>query len=151
MSDGHPTPQQPTADTVDMSFALNQIAEADSAVVHALLFTSDGLTLAGSGSLGTDTADSTAAAMSALKSLTATLAPFCGAEAGDLGLQHVTADFGTHTVFILGAAKQTGVAVSVRGNSGGPAAQVALHATLQTVHRLRPALEARARSGPGTP
>lgn len=150
MPDARPTPEQLTADDVSMAFALEQIARIGG-VLHALLFTSDGLALARSGQLDLNTGDRTAAAMAGLQSLSTAMAPFCEAEPKDLTLRHVTVDYGSHTVFVLGAGERTGLAVAVRGGSTEDAAHAALSTALNVAHRLRLALEARERSGTPAP
>ncbi|SFC62247.1 roadblock/LC7 domain-containing protein [Streptomyces aidingensis] len=139
------TEPQHTADSVDMSWAVNKLTQ-EKGVVSALLFSSDGLVLAASDNLAREAAERAAAAFAGVKSLQADLAAFCGAAEENLPLRHVVTDLKTRTVLLFAAGERTGVGVSVEGDSTGQEAAVAITATLKMINGLRPVLEARERT-----
>ncbi|MBQ0986879.1 roadblock/LC7 domain-containing protein [Streptomyces sp. F63] len=140
-----------TADTVDMTWALNELAR-ERGVVNVLLFTSDGLLLAASDGLSRDDAERACAAFSGMKALNQDLSGFCGLDEGDgegrLTWRHIVSDMKDHTVLVFAAGRRTGVAVSVRGDSMSQEVAVAITATMKMIRGLRPVLEARERPAP---
>ncbi|SFD65299.1 MULTISPECIES: roadblock/LC7 domain-containing protein [Streptomyces] len=141
--------RRPTADTTDMTWALDQLGE-EREVVHALLFTSDGMVLAASKGLERADAERTAAAFSGIKALQADLAGFCGVQNTALPLRHLVTDLKDHTVLLFAAGQHTGLAVSVRGDSTSRQTGVAITSALKMIAALRPALEAHERKGSAT-
>lgn len=143
--------QQHTADTTDMAWLLNDLVRANPGIIHALLFSSDGLILAVSEGLGRADAERTAAALGGMKALQADLGPFCGIsdeqrETVSLRLRHVVSDLKERTVLLFAAGELTGVAVSVHGDSMSREVSVAITATLKMITGLREALDASERS-----
>ncbi|TDC95558.1 roadblock/LC7 domain-containing protein [Nonomuraea deserti] len=141
------TTQQPTADTANMTWTLNRLAQ-EPEVINALLFTTDGLVLARSDGLSQDDAERAAAAMSGMKSLQGELSSFCGIErehGAPVALRHVISDMKDVTVLLFAAGERTGVGVSVRGDSMSQQVGVAITATLKMIAGLRDVLSARER------
>ncbi|MFH8369758.1 roadblock/LC7 domain-containing protein [Streptomyces sp. NPDC018031] len=140
---------QHTADSTDLTWLLNNLTR-EPGVVHALLFTTDGLVLAASDGLPTDDAERTAAALCGVKSLQADLGAFCGRPDGAddrLRMRHVVSDLKDATVLLFAAGVRTGLGVSVRGDSLSQEVSVAITATLKMIAGMRPVLDARERSG----
>ncbi|MEU4233301.1 roadblock/LC7 domain-containing protein [Nonomuraea sp. NPDC026600] len=143
--------QQPTADTTDMTWLLNKLVHEQPGVVHALLFTTDGLVLAHSGALTRDNADRAAAALSGIKSLHSELAAFCGIPMNHgtpAPLRYVISDMKDVTMLLFAAGPRTGIGVAVRGESMSHQVSAAITATLKTITGLRPVLDARERNDP---
>lgn len=141
------TTQQPTADTANMTWTLNRLAQ-EPEVINALLFTTDGLVLARSDGLSQDDAERAAAAMAGMKSLQGELSSFCGIErehGAPVALRHVISDMKDVTVLLFAAGERTGVGVSVRGDSMSQQVGVAITATLKMIAGLRDVLSARER------
>ncbi|MEV0161886.1 roadblock/LC7 domain-containing protein [Nonomuraea fuscirosea] len=139
--------QQPTADSTDMSWALNRLCE-EPGVLNALLFTSDGLVMAHSHGLDRDDADRTAATLAGLNSLQRDLGGFCrtqGRQHAPGPLRFMVSDLKTVTLLLFVATERTGVGVSVRGESASHEVSVAIQATLKMINGLRPVLGARER------
>ncbi|WP_030548236.1 roadblock/LC7 domain-containing protein [Streptomyces albus] len=142
-----------TADTVDMTWALNELAR-ERGIVNVLLFTSDGLLLAASDGLSREDAERACAAFSGMKALNQDLSGFCGLNDGDadgdgrLTWRHIVSDMKDHTVLVFAAGRRTGVGVSVRGDSMSQEVAVAITATMKMIRGLRPVLEARERPAP---
>lgn len=139
------TPTDPTADSTDMAWALDQLL-LERGVRHAVLFTADGMLLARSRNLPRDDAERAAAAFAGIRSLQLELAGFCGEDPAGLVPRHVISDLKTATALLFAAGARTGVAVSVQGESTGAEVQVAIRATLKMISGLRPLLEARERA-----
>ncbi|GAA3169812.1 hypothetical protein GCM10010466_68700 [Planomonospora alba] len=138
---------RPTADSTDMTWALNRLTE-EPGVVNALLFSTDGLVLAKSDTLPRDDADRAAAALCGVKSLQGDFGAFCGLpdQAGPLPMRHVVSDLKDFTVLLFAAGERTGIGVAVRGDSMSQEVALAITATLKMISGLRPVLEARERS-----
>lgn len=140
------TSDQPTADTTDMAWALNDLVRSQPGIINALLFTSDGLLLAKSEGLGRDDAEKAAAALSGVNSLHRELRAFCGRSTSEaLPMRHIIGDLRDVTVLSFAAGALTGVGVSVEGDSMGPDAALALTETLMMIKKLKPVLDARER------
>lgn len=143
------TADQHTADSTDMTWALNRLTE-EPGVINALLFSSDGIVVAKSDGMVREDAERTAAALSGVKSLQADLGAFCGYPAETetpLILRHVVSDLKDATVLLFAAGERTGVGVAVRGDALSKEVSVAVTATLKMIQGLRPVLDARERSG----
>ncbi|MFD3524537.1 roadblock/LC7 domain-containing protein [Streptomyces sp. NPDC058653] len=141
------TSDQPTADTTDMGWALDALVESQPRIIHAVLFSSDGLLLAKSDGLGRADAEKAAAALSGVNSLQKELRPFCGRSTSEaLPVRHVIGDLKGVTVLSFTATARTGVAVSVEGESMGPDAALAITETMTMIKKLKPVLDARERS-----
>ncbi|MFD3422426.1 roadblock/LC7 domain-containing protein [Streptomyces decoyicus] len=142
------TANQHTADSTDMTWALNRLCE-EPGVINALLFTSDGMVMAKSDDLTCDDADRVGATLSGVKSLQTALGAFCGypdEDKNSLTMRHVVTDLKDATVLLFAAGQRTGVGVSVRGDSLSKEAALAITATLKMIQGLRPVLDARERS-----
>ncbi|EGX61881.1 hypothetical protein SZN_00930 [Streptomyces zinciresistens K42] len=142
------TADQHTADSTDMTWALNRLCD-EPGVMNAVLFSSDGLVIAKSDDLSRDDAERTAAALSGVKSLQADLGAFCGypdQNKSSLVMRHVVSDLKDATVLLFAAGERTGVGVSVRGDALSKEASLAITATLKMIQGLRPVLGARERS-----
>lgn len=137
----------PTADTVDMTWVLNELAK-ERGVINALLFTSDGLFMASSDGLPRDDADRSSATFAAMQSLNQDLPGFCGLQQGEVRWRHLTSDLRDYCVLLFAAGERTCIAVSVAGDAGSQEAAVATSATLKAITGLRPVLAARERRGP---
>ncbi|MFE5842054.1 roadblock/LC7 domain-containing protein [Streptomyces niveus] len=140
------TNDQPTADTIDMGWALNNLVRSQPGIINAVLFTSDGLLLAHSDGLGRDEAEKAAAALSGVNSLQKELRPFCGRSKDEvLPVRHVVGDLKEVTVLSFTAGPRTGVGVSVEGESMGPNAGLAITEAMVMIRKLKPVLDAQER------
>ncbi|MEU1776713.1 roadblock/LC7 domain-containing protein [Streptomyces sp. NPDC019922] len=137
------TEQQPTADTHDMTWVLTRLAE-EKDVLHAVLFTTDGLVLAHSMELHRDVADPTAASSSSLFSLGRSLSQFAQTPP-DTAPRKIIVDLPDACVLIFGAGNHSVLAVSIRAEMTEPEVAVASAATIRAIRGLAPALSARAR------
>ncbi|WP_188196661.1 roadblock/LC7 domain-containing protein [Nonomuraea sp. SYSU D8015] len=142
---------QPTADTTDVTWVLDQLVKEQPGVAHALLFTTDGLVLAYSHTLQRAAAERAAAAMSAVKSLHTELTAFCSVPTGQEtspSLRCVISDMKDATLLLFAVNPRTGIGVSVEGDSMSRQVSAAITATLKMINGLRPVLDARERSDP---
>ncbi|HWU12229.1 MAG TPA: roadblock/LC7 domain-containing protein [Streptomyces sp.] len=139
--------QQPTADSHDMSWFLNQIAR-EKGVLHALLLTDDGLKLAVSEGLDSAVADRTAASAAAAFSVGKSIAEF--ASCAGTKPKKIVFDLDDTSIFIFGAGHGTSVIVSVTQHMTSKEAVTAASAAIKAIAGLRPALSARARTARGT-
>ncbi|MEU3046788.1 roadblock/LC7 domain-containing protein [Streptomyces sp. NPDC006984] len=138
------TEQQPTADTHDMTWALNRLAE-ERGVAHAVLFTSDGLPLARSEGLDRDVADRIAASSSSLFSLGRGVGEFAPTPE-DTTPRKIIIDLPGACVLVFGAGHNSVLAVSVGAEMTDSEVAVASAATIKAIKGLAPALAARARA-----
>ncbi|MEU7316544.1 roadblock/LC7 domain-containing protein [Streptomyces sp. NPDC007083] len=136
------TEQQPTADSVDMTWVLNQLKE-EKGVLHALLVSSDGLMLAASDGLPRELADRTAANVSGLFSLGRTVSEFAGTDAPT---RKIIIDLPDSCILVFGAGHRTVLAVSVCTDMTSREVVVASAATIKAINGLQPALSARERT-----
>ena len=136
--------QQPTADTHDMTWVLNRLA-TEKEVLHAVLFTTDGLVLAHSEELNRDVADRTGASLSGLFSLGRGVGEFAQVP-GDGAPRKIIIDFPDACVLVFGAGHNTVLAVSVRAEMTEREVAVASAETIKAIRGLAPALSARARA-----
>ncbi|MFE1783244.1 roadblock/LC7 domain-containing protein [Streptomyces sp. NPDC059506] len=127
----------------DMTWALNRLAENPGAL-FALLFSGDGLVMAKSDKLSKDDADSAAAALSGIQSLSRGLSRFCGAEALKWGITVI--ELGTHSVLVTAAGQNSCLAVSVAANLASPQMTIVSEATAKTAAAMSEALSAAART-----
>nr|WP_024127606.1 roadblock/LC7 domain-containing protein [Streptomyces sp. F12]AHE40370.1 Hypothetical protein pFRL6_283c [Streptomyces sp. F12] len=138
------TEQQPTADTHDMTWVLDRVVQ-EKDVLHAVLFTTDGLVLAHSSGLHRDVADRTGAGSSSLFSLGRGLAEFAGAPEGTTPGKIIIA-LPDACVLVFGAGHNTVLAVSVGAEMTSPEVAVASAATIKAIKGLAPVLSARSRA-----
>lgn len=138
--------QQPqyTADDVDMGWVLTKLTE-EPGVVHALLYTTDGLPLVKSEALGQVESERTAAALCGIQSSSDNLIQFCGLADGALPWQYDIKSYGGHTVLMFAAGEGTGLAVSVAAESTSREVAIATEATLRVIRGMRSRLAARDR------
>ncbi|GHH56765.1 roadblock/LC7 domain-containing protein [Streptomyces candidus] len=136
--------QQPTADTHDMTWVLTRLTR-EKDVLHAVLFTTDGLVLAHSEDLHRDVADRTAAGSSPLFSLGRSFAEFTQTSP-NLPPRRIIIDLPDGCVLVFGAGHNTALAVAVAAEMTDPAVAVASAATIKVIKGLAPALSARSRS-----
>ncbi|WP_145503781.1 roadblock/LC7 domain-containing protein [Streptomyces sp. CFMR 7] len=133
--------QQPTADTHDLSWYLNQLA-AEPGVLHALLLSSDGLKLAVSDGVADDVAERTAANASAAFAVGRGIAEF----ARDTAPKKIIIDMDDSSIFVFGAGHGTLVVVSASGDLMSKEAGVAAKATIKAIAGIRPVLSTRVRT-----
>lgn len=138
-----PEQQQPTADTHDMTWVLTRLTQ-EKDVLHAVLFTTDGLVLAHSDGLHRDVADRTGASSSSLFSLGRGIAEFALAPPGETP-RKIIIDLPDACVLVFGAGHNTVLAVSVGAEMTEPEVAVASAATIKAIRGLAPALSALAR------
>lgn len=136
--------QQPTADTHDMTWVLNRLAESKG-VEHVALFTSDGLVLAHSEGLHRDVADRTAASSSSLFSLGRGVGEFAPT-ADDATPRKIIIDLPGACVLVFAAGHNTVIAVSIGAEMTDAKVAVASAETIKAIKGLAPALSARARA-----
>ncbi|AQW48423.1 roadblock/LC7 domain-containing protein [Streptomyces violaceusniger] len=136
-----------TSDTVDMAWALNELTK-EKGVIHAVLFSSDGMLLAASDGLPRADAERTSAAICGMQSLNRELSGFCGLDGANMTWRHIISDMKDRTVLVFAAGMRTGVGVSVDGDSMSQEVAVAINATMKMIRGLRPVLEARERTVP---
>ncbi|MEV0468601.1 roadblock/LC7 domain-containing protein [Streptomyces prunicolor] len=136
--------QHATADTADLSPQLNGLL--GEGVVSAVLFSSDGLPLACADGLGREAIERACAVVAGLYSLQRNFAEFCHVAPGTLPMSRVqTIDFGTHTVLVLAAGHNSGLALAVEGGVVHPNTQLALSKALKLTKALEPFLASRDR------
>ncbi|MFD7323958.1 roadblock/LC7 domain-containing protein [Streptomyces sp. NPDC059875] len=136
--------QQPTADTHDMTWVLNRLTK-EKGVLHAVLFTTDGLVLARSEGLPRDVADRTAASSSGLFSLGRGLAEFAQVSQGETP-RKIIIDLPDACTLVFGAGHNAVLAVSVSAEMTEPEVAVASAETIKAIKGLEPVLSARARA-----
>ncbi|MEW2401354.1 roadblock/LC7 domain-containing protein [Streptomyces sp. NPDC046862] len=141
------TEQQPTADTVNMTWVLNRLKE-ERGVLHAILLSSDGLVLAASDGLDNDVAERTAANSSGAFSIGRSISEF--AETEGATPRKIIIDLPDSCILVFGAGHRTAVAVSVAAEMTSKEAVVASAATIKAINGLRPSLSARERTAYGT-
>lgn len=134
---------EPTADTVDMSWYLNRIAEEAKGVQHVLLLSSDGLVLAHSDDLDRDVADKAAASVCGLTALSQDLSEFCNGRG--LAWRRSVIDLDEHCVVLLGAGERSVIAVSIAAELTSPEVASATAATVKAVAGMRHLLSAQER------
>ncbi|MET9733280.1 roadblock/LC7 domain-containing protein [Streptomyces sp. NPDC006458] len=138
------TEQQPTAETHDMTWVLNRLAQ-EKGVEHAVLFSSDGLVLAHSEGLHRDVADRTAASSSSLFSLGRGVGEFAPTPE-DTTPRKIIIDLPGACVLVFAAGHNTVLAVSVGAEMTDVEVAVASAETIKAIKGLAPALSARARA-----
>ncbi|MEV6581424.1 roadblock/LC7 domain-containing protein [Streptomyces sp. NPDC051582] len=141
--------QQPTADTHDMSWVLNRLAE-EKGVLHAVLFSSDGMVLAHSDGVRRDVADRAGASSSSIFSLGRSIAELAEANEDEDTPRKVIIDLPNRCILVFGAGHNTALAVSVTAEMTAPEVAVASGATIKAIKGLAPALSARERTAYGT-
>ncbi|MGQ4402220.1 roadblock/LC7 domain-containing protein [Streptomyces hayashii] len=141
--------QQPTADTHDMSWVLNRLAE-EKDVLHAVLFSSDGMVLAHSDGVHRDVADRAGASSSSIFSLGRSIAELAEANEDEDTPRKVIIDLPNRCILVFGAGHNTALAVSVTAEMTAPEVAVASGATIKAIKGLAPALSARERTAYGT-
>ncbi|MFD8335610.1 roadblock/LC7 domain-containing protein [Streptomyces solisilvae] len=95
---------------VEMSRYLNQVAQLP-CCRHVILFTSDGLIQAKSDDISRDVADTVAAALSGMRSISEVLAEFCGTT--ELRWNRTIVDLDGNTVELFAAGANSYLAVSI--------------------------------------
>ncbi|MFI1189754.1 roadblock/LC7 domain-containing protein [Streptomyces californicus] len=139
-----PEQQQPTTDTHSVAWFLDRLAKEEG-VLHALLVTADGLTVASSENLERDVADRTAAATSSLLSLASSLGEFVEVPAGT-SVHKVVIDLPDQCIFVFRAGANTVLALAVAAGMTSPAGVVASSAAIKAIKGLAPVLAARERT-----
>ena len=137
------TDQQPTADSIDMTWVLNRLTE-EKGVLHALLLSSEGLVLAATEGVDTDRADRTAANASGAFSIGRSISEFADTEG--VTPRRVIFDLPDSCILVFGAGHRTALAVSVSTDMTSREVAVASAATIKAINGLRPALSARERT-----
>lgn len=132
-----------TADTADLTSLVETLL--GDGVISAVLFSLDGLMLAGAGGLSREAGERSCAAFSGMQSLQRGLAEFCHVQPGTLQARVQISDFTTHTLLLVAAGHNAGLGVAVEGESVGPAAQVALSRALKLIRALDQKLSSRDR------
>lgn len=144
------TEQQPTADTHDMSWVLEHLKK-EKGVLHAVLFSADGLVLAATSDLERAVAERTAANACAAFALGRSIAEF--AELEGTSPHRIIIDLPDHCILVFSAGHGTALAVAVDAEMTSPEVAVASAATIKAINGLRDALSARERrrtaSAPG--
>ncbi|MET8768547.1 roadblock/LC7 domain-containing protein [Streptomyces sp. NPDC004658] len=140
--------QQPTADTHDMSWVLNKLAQ-EKGVLNAVLLSSDGLRLATSEGLDRDVADRTSASVSSLFSLGRSLTEFAQAPQDETPRKMIL-DLPDRCVLIFSAGHNTVLAVAVGEDMTKPEVAVVTAATIKAIRALSATLSARARTASRT-
>ncbi|MFE5597196.1 roadblock/LC7 domain-containing protein [Streptomyces sp. NPDC056549] len=135
--------QHATADTFDLSPQLNTLV--GDGVICALLFSADGMPLAASDGLSREATERSCAAFSGMYSLQRGFAEFCQTDPNTLRPRAQMIDFVSHTVLLLAAGRNSGLAISVEGQVFSPSAQLALKKGLKLITALEPVLAARDR------
>lgn len=139
--------EQPTADTVNMTWVLNRLKK-EQGVLHAILLSSDGLVLAASDGLDNDVAERTAANASGAFSIGRSISEFAKTEGATP--RKIIIDLPDSCILVFGAGHRTAVAVSVAAEMTSKEAVVASAATIKAINGLRPSLSARERTAYGT-
>lgn len=144
------TEQQPTADTHDMSWVLEHLKK-EKGVLHAVLFSADGLVLATTVDLERATAERTAANACAAFALGRSISEF--AEIDGTAPHRIIIDLPEHCILVFSAGHGTALAVAIDAEMTSPEVAVASAATIKAINGLRDALSARERrraaSAPG--
>lgn len=135
--------QHATADMADLRPQLNALL--GEGVVSAVLFSSDGLALAGTDGLGRDEMERSCAAFAGVAALQDTFAECCRTEPENLVMRYQIMDFTRYTVLLLSAGRNSGLGVAVEGESIGRNVQLALSRSLKLIKALGPVLAARDR------
>jgi predicted regulator of Ras-like GTPase activity (Roadblock/LC7/MglB family) len=136
------TEQQPTADTHDMSWVLEALRK-EKGVLHAVLFSADGLVLAATSDLERAVAERTAANACAAFALGRSISEFAGVES--TAPRRIIIDLPEHCVLVFSAGHGAALAVAVDAEMTSPEVAVASAATIKAVNGLRAALSARER------
>jgi len=142
------TEQQPTADSADMTWVLNQLKE-EKGVLHALLVSSEGLVLEASDGLSREMAERTAADVSGLFSLGRAASEFVGTDDDSphkIAPRKIIIDLPDSCILVFGAGHHTVLAVSVCADMTSREVVVASAATIKAINGLQPALSARERT-----
>jgi predicted regulator of Ras-like GTPase activity (Roadblock/LC7/MglB family) len=137
------TEQQPTADSVDMTWVLNRLKD-EKGVLGALLLSSEGLVLAVSEGLDRAVAERTAATASGTFSLGRSIGEFADAE--DVTPKRIIIDLPNACVLVFSAGYNTALAVSVGAEMTSGEVAVASAATVKAINGLRTVLSARERT-----
>ncbi|MFG1810567.1 roadblock/LC7 domain-containing protein [Streptomyces sp. NPDC049040] len=144
------TEQQPTADTHDMSWVLEHLKK-EKGVLHAVLFSADGLVLAATSELERAVAERTAANACAAFALGRSISEFAAIEG--TAPRRIIIDLPEHCILVFSAGHGAALAVAVDAEMTSPQVAVASAATVKAVNGLRDALSARERrraaSAPG--
>ncbi|GAA3808116.1 roadblock/LC7 domain-containing protein [Streptomyces chiangmaiensis] len=138
-----PQYQQATADTADLGPQLNALL--GEGVLSVVLFSSDGLPLAATDGLSREAAERSCAAFAGMHSLQQSFAEFCQTTPASLRTRAQTMDFVTHTVLLLAAGRNSGLALAVEGGVTHRNSQLALSKALKLIKALEPFLAARDR------
>jgi predicted regulator of Ras-like GTPase activity (Roadblock/LC7/MglB family) len=136
------TEQQPTADTHDMSWVLEALKK-EKGVLHAVLFSADGLVLAATSGLERAVGERTAANACAAFALGRSISEF--AEIEGTAPHRIIIDLPDHCILVFSAGHGTSVAVAVDAEMTSPEVAVASSATIKAINGLRDALSARER------
>ncbi|MCT2588997.1 roadblock/LC7 domain-containing protein [Streptomyces sp. N2-109] len=139
------TEQQPTADTVDMTWVLNRLKE-EKGVLHALLLSSEGLVLAASTGLERAVAERTAANASGVFSIGMGISEFADAEG--TRPRKAIFDLPDGCILVFSSGERSALAVSLNAEMTSPEVAVASAATIKAINGLRSALSARERTAP---
>ncbi|MEU8136002.1 roadblock/LC7 domain-containing protein [Streptodolium elevatio] len=135
-----------TADTADLRPQLNALL--GDGVVSAVLFSSDGLPLAGTDGLGRDEMERSCAAFAGIASLQDAFADCCRTTPENLLMRYQIMDFTRYTVLLFAAGRNSGLGVAVEGDSISPNVQLTLSKALKLIKALGPFLAARDRQFP---
>jgi len=135
--------QHATADTADLSPQLNALL--GDGVTSVVLFSSDGLPLASTDGLSREATERSCAAFAGMHSLQQSFAEFCRTTPDKLRTRSQTMDFVTHTVLLLAAGRNSGLALAVEGGVFERNSQLALSKALKLIKALEPFLAARDR------
>lgn len=135
---------EPCADSKDMTWYLNKLAEEEKCILHVLLLTGDGLLIAHSDDLERAAAERLSAAMSGVTSLSEGLSEFC--DKPDLPWRRSIICLGDSTVLTLGAGPNAVVAVSVDADMTSPDFSVVVGLTVKAVNSMRHLLSAKVRT-----
>ncbi|MFI0940528.1 roadblock/LC7 domain-containing protein [Streptomyces sp. NPDC021020] len=136
------TEQQPTADTHDMSWVLEHLRK-EKGVLHAVLFSADGLVLAATSDIERPVAERTAANACAAFALGRSISEF--AEIEGTSPHRIIIDLPDHCILVFSAGHGTALAVAVDAEMTSPEVAVASAATIKAINGLRDALSARER------
>lgn len=135
--------EQPMADTHDMSWVLEALKK-EKGVLHAVLFSADGLVLAATSDLERAVAERTAANACAAFALGRSISEFAGIEG--TAPHRIIIDLPEHCILVFSAGHGTALAVAVDAEMTSPEVAVASAATVKAVNGLREPLSARERS-----
>jgi predicted regulator of Ras-like GTPase activity (Roadblock/LC7/MglB family) len=145
-----PEQQQPTADTHNVSWVLNRLTE-EKGVLHAVLFSSDGMMMAHSDEAGREAAERAAASSSSLFSLGRAVAQeLANGPEGEDTPRRIIIDLPHRCILVFSAGHNTAMAVSVAAEMTAPEVAVASGATIKAINGLAEALSARERTAYGT-